>query len=128
MLDTSSFSLYYLYTPSAPEGRPRNVTASVINSTSTDIYWTEMNCLEQNGDITGYTVHYRPVIPKHPAPLMTLRIAKKSLIVTNLIPRTNYIFQVHAENANGSGPSANITITTDAVKSEQLIFIQIISA
>ena len=121
--------MYYSYTPSAPEGRPRNVTGSVLNSTSAVISWNEVNCLEQNGGITGYNVYYQPVIKNHPAPLMSSRAAKKSLIVTTLIPRTTYTFQVHAENINGSGPSENITITTDAVKSEYyIIFIQIISA
>ena len=42
--------------PPAPSAAPTNVSASAISSTALTVQWETVPCIEQNGDITGYTV------------------------------------------------------------------------
>ena len=77
-----------------------------------------MDCLERNGIIIGYTIYYQPKITKYSSTRLSTRTNEKSLHLTRLIPRTEYAFQVHAENVNGTGPSGNVTFTTMHVDSK----------
>ena len=100
----------------APVGMPRNVSGDTIDSTSILIMWNDVNCIERNGKITGYSIHYQPV---HYSLLPMLSTTmNRSFTATHLIPHSNYMFQVAAVNVNGTGPNETITLSTEAVKSK----------
>ena len=44
--------------PIVPTGAPRNVTFTVT-STSVNINWRQIDCIERNGVITDYTVVFQ---------------------------------------------------------------------
>ena len=100
----------------APSGTPSNLSARALSSISIVIRWNEVECLQRNGIITDYNVQYRP--DSYSVPMMTSKTMDTSLTVSNLIPSTNYTFQVAAESINGTGPSQKIRHRTDPVESE----------
>ena len=106
----------YLCNCAAPSGKPQNISANVISSTSILIQWNDVDCIDRNGNLTAYNVSYQP---KNYSQLSLSSITvSRSLTVTNLIPRTNYTFQVAAVNTNGTGPSETIILSTEAVTSK----------
>lgn len=109
----------------APRGTPSNVSARVLSSTSMLITWDEVECLQRNGIITNYNVQYEP--NNYSALPMTMITVNNFLMVTNLIPRTNYTFQVAAENTNGTGPNETVRYGTDLVESKQSLTIYVIA-
>ena len=66
--------------------------------------------------ITKYNVRYQP--DNYSVSQITLKTVNISLMVTNLIPSTNYTFRVAAENINGTGPDEVVRISTDSVTSK----------
>lgn len=102
----------------APSGRPRNVSGYPLNSTSIHLEWSAVNCLEQNGNITGYEVHYQPL--EYPQLQLTETVTTNEqtilFIATHLIPLTDYTFSVSALNINGTGPNETVIVTTEVVE------------
>ena len=102
----------------APSGRPCNVSGYPLNSTSIYLEWSAVNCLEQNGNITGYEVHYQPL--EYPqlqlTEIVTTNDQTMLFIATHLIPLTDYTFSVSALNINGTGPNETLMVTTKAVE------------
>ena len=99
----------------APSGRPRNVSGYSLNSTSIHLEWSTVNCLEKNGNITGYKVHYQPL--EYPQLQLTEIVTTTMLFTaTHLIPLTDYTFSVSALNINGTGPNETIIVTTEAIE------------
>ena len=68
--------------------------------------------------ITGYIIYYQPRITNYSSTRLSMRTEEKSLNLTGLIPRTEYAFQVLAENVNGTGPSENVNHTAMHVDSK----------
>ena len=97
----------------APSGGPSSVTFGDSNLTSITVQWGEIPCSERNGEITGYTVEYSSTNPPHSGSL-TVSGANRSLvtIVGGLIPRTNYSFQVRAQEASSSESTSGTAKTT----------------
>ena len=77
-----------------------------------------MNCLDRNGIITNYTIHYQPRIMNHDTSSSSLSATNLSKILSKLIPRTNYTFHVAANNINGTGPNESINAMTNPVESK----------
>ena len=87
----------------APTGIPALISFSDVNLTSITLQWTELPCSDRNGQITGYTVEYSSTSP--PPHTNTVTVSGPSntrLVVSGLLPRTNYTFSVKAEEANMS--------------------------
>ena len=105
-----AISCYYcVFT--APTGAPHNVTYTVT-STSANINWLEIDCIERNGVITNYTVVFQEqdgaVIPGE------VNVMDRTFTTSGLTPHTNYIFRVAGVNSNGTGIYSNgITVLTD---------------
>ena len=97
----------------APTGAPHNVTFTVT-STSVNINWLEVDCIERNGVIIDYTVLFQElggaVIPgEH-----EVNVMDRTFTASGLTPHTNYIFRVAGVNSNGTGPySSDIMIMTE---------------
>ena len=94
----------------APSDTPQEVT--IVDTTSTEItlQWKEVPCIEQNGDIIGYTVRY-----SISGSNITLRNYSDTVAtLVDLIPFTNYSIEVAAFNVNGTGPfSSPVYMRTD---------------
>ena len=75
--------------------------------TSIAIEWREVECLEQNGVITGYTVRYSPVteelIPTNTTYVNVSAESPRKLILYGLLPQTPYQIEVSALNDQGMG-------------------------
>ena len=76
-------------------------TASATTATSTTISWTQISCIDRNGDITGYRILYGPVNTAR----VTLdhQSTSTSHGFTGLSPFTAYAFSVSAVNSQGAG-------------------------
>ena len=95
-----------------PKGSPRNVTY-VVSSTSFDISWRQIDCIERNGAITNYAVviHKQGGTCRFPG---EVNVMDRTFTASGLTPHTNYIFRVAGVNSNGTGPYSNdITVLTD---------------
>ena len=87
-----------------PTGAPHNVTSSTT-SRSVTVSWDDIECLERNGEITGYTVVFQQ---------QGRNVTERNFTASGLTPHTNYTFRVAGVNSNGTGPfSANLIILTD---------------
>ena len=84
--------------------------------------WSNVNCIDRNGEITEYHIHYQPKYsndyPYYSSPA-TAVTRSRSYAANHLIPQVDYQFQVAAVNIKGKGPSASITLKTGPVKSKQ---------
>ena len=110
---------FYLYC-SAP-GLVQSLFVSSVNATSITIQWDRVDCQERNGHITDfYRVVYHPI--SNPQDFFVAWIFARMLIVTGLLPRTNYTFRVHASNPNIDmrGPPAFYTASTTALQGMEI--------
>lgn len=104
------------HTYTAPTGEPQNVTGTTINSTSIRIQWSDVDCIEKNGEILAYNVTHRAI--GYPQPSLSSEIlpTERSLTLNQLIPHTNYSLIIAAWNVNGSGPSREVAVSTSAIE------------
>ncbi len=100
----------------APTGEPQNVIGTVINSTSIRVQWSDVDCIERNGEILAYNVTYRSLGYSQSLLSSETLPTERSLFLNNLIPRTNYSLLIAARNINGSGPSRNVVVNTSTVE------------
>ena len=76
-----------------------------VTSTSININWLEIECIERNGIVTTQS---GAVIPGE------VNVMDRTFTASGLTPHTNYIFRVAGVNNNGTGPfSSNVTVHTD---------------
>jgi hypothetical protein len=69
------------------------------------VTWRIIQCIHQNGNITGYAVEFNG---------STTEVVGRSFNASGLTPARNYTFRVAGVNINGTGPFTNYTtITTD---------------
>ena len=98
-----------LFTPIAPSGPPQSLTVTSTTLFSITIQWGEVECLEQNSEITGYSVRYETVSYYYYYGFrgMTANVtgaSNRMFTAPGLIPRTNYTFEVAAVSDSGIGP------------------------
>ena len=103
--------LFFHFVATAPTGVPRDLTYSVT-STTVNLNWRQIDCIERNGVITNYTVVFQDkggvVIPGE------VNVIGQTFTASGLTPHTNYSFRVAGVNSNGTGPYSNdITVLTD---------------
>ena len=100
--------LIHKLTSTAPSGPPQSLTVTSTTPFSITIQWGEVECLEQNSEITGYSVRYE-------TRGMTANVtgaSNRTFTATGLTPRTNYTFEVAAVSDSGTGPYEMVTIET----------------
>ena len=85
--------------PIAPTGAPQGLSVQSVMATSVVLTWNEMDCLQRNGDITGYMIQY-----VRDSQLITDLSSTRTYTVQELIPFTEYSFSVAAVNSVGTGP------------------------
>ena len=86
----------------------RNLQSSEVNYTSISVTWLSVACLQQNGEITHYSVRYTESSVTS-GPFTTTRL---SFTASSLFPGTSYTFEVAAVNSEGTGPYEPHLVTT----------------
>lgn len=97
-----------------------------LNSTSINIIWDEVDCLNQNGIINKYLVLYHIFETEENT---TLEANQTGITVNRLLPRTNYTVQVAPVNSNGTGPVSDEVIHTTKIpdsKNNYLIYVTLL--
>ena len=75
------------------------------------VTWTAIECIERNGEITGYEVVFQRV---DGTATTDGQVVGQTFTASGLQPFTNYTFQVRGVNSAGMGPfTTAITIRTD---------------
>jgi len=75
-----------------------------ITSTSITIAWDAINCVDRNGNIIGYEVHYVPSPSRGTGSVVVARTgdAGNVLTIDGLTPSTCHFIQVAAVNSYGA--------------------------
>ena len=98
--------------PLAPSSAPQGLSVQNVMATSVVLTWNEVNCLQRNGDITGYMIRYvrdsQPIADSSSTTTYT---------VEELIPFTEYSFSVAAVNSVGTGPFSEQPLTIKTAES-----------
>ena len=85
-----------------------NLQSSEVNFTSITLTWQSLARLQQNGEITNYSIIYNES-SKMSGPFVT---TIPSFTASSLFPGTSYIFKVAAVNSEGIGPYTQYVVTT----------------
>ena len=108
------------YNP-APTGKVQDLTASQLNSTALLVEWRPVDCIHQNSRIVRYDLSYafglNDLITSREQ-MTSLSVDETSFIVTGLVPRSNYTFNVSAvgvldNNVNAAGPNVTVIKRTE---------------
>ncbi len=75
------------------------------------VQWEEVECIDQNSEITNYGVTYGNMSNKHDA--VEVPAETRTYTINGLMPFTNYSIEVAAVNIAGQvGPKATIVVET----------------
>ena len=86
-----------------------------MGTTSITIEWSELDCTDRNGDITGYRIRYGPTstTPSQRHITTISNPGRRMFIVDREFITLSYDFEVAAVNVNGTGPySTPLTVDT----------------
>ena len=74
-----------------------------MSSTSFDISWRQIDCIERNGAITNYAIviHKQGGMCRFPG---EANVIDRTFTASGLTPHTNYTFSIAGVNSNGTGP------------------------
>ena len=101
----------------APSASPSSVRVSEVNSSSITVQWGPVDCINRNGDITGYSVQYGS---------KTVSVSGDSsggmYVISGLMPSTNYSIQVAAGTSAGTGPYSTAIYELSAGIALMLLF------
>ena len=97
--------------PPAPSAPPTSVSVPDVTPSSITVQWGPVDCIDRNGDITGYTVRVRA--SGEAERTVSVDESVNETTVTGLTPFTEYTVSVAAENNVDIGVYSNmITIRT----------------
>ena len=82
-----------------PSAWPNSFQVSLVNSTTNNLTWNEVNCSQRNGLITGYTV-----MISNSSITYNLNSTERYIILNDLVFGTVYNISVAAVNSVGRGP------------------------
>ena len=94
----NKFSYAYFTAPSAP---PNSVITSDVTFSNITVQWGPVNCIQRNGDITGYSVKYGL---QEDGSTQTVSVSGGETIISGLHSSTVYAIEVAAVNSAGTGP------------------------
>ena len=95
----------------APSAPPTSVSVSEVTSSSITVQWGPVDCIDRNGDITGYTVRVRA--SGEAERTVSVDESVNEATSTGLTLVTEYTVSVAAENNVGAGVySSSFTIQT----------------
>ena len=98
-----------MFFPPAPSAYPTFVSVSDITSTSITVQWGQVNCIQRNGDITGYSVRYGVQGSWIAHIVYVPGGATTETTISGLKASTTYSIEVAAVNIAGSGVHSDST-------------------
>ena len=98
-------------TLTVPSAGPSSVTPTTVGTTSITIEWSELDCTDRNGEITGYRVRYGPT--STPSQRQISTISGRMFTVDREFITLSYDFEVAAVNVNGTGLYSTPPLTVD---------------
>ena len=104
-----------------PSGPPTNVTVMVKSPTTILVSWSEVNPIDQNGNISNYEVLYTPLQTfgeQIESNALNVSGSEFSPLLMDLQEYINYSISVRAYTRVGPGPESNdiIILTLEASK------------
>ena len=87
----------------APSASPTSITASGVIPNSFTVQWGAVDCIDRNGDITGYSVRYGVQGSGSTQTESVSGPGTMDIDISGLTADTSYAVEVAAENANGIG-------------------------
>ena len=76
-----------------------------------NVHWGPVDCIQRNGEITGYLVQYA-VVENSTTQTVDVSGDTNETTITGLEPATSYSIQVAAVNSAGKGVYSNATVVT----------------
>ena len=83
-----------------------------VTSRSVTVTWGAIDCIQRNGEITGYVVQYQEEGGESVNNTVDVE-DPRFFEASELQPFTMYTFKVAGVNQNGTGPFANVSIFTE---------------
>ena len=93
-----------------------------LSSTALIVQWEAVPCIEQNGDITGYSVQYRVVGSESIQNMSVSGANVTETTISNLIPSTNYFIEVAAVNRAGIGVYSTFLVVETPYSGRLIIY------
>ena len=90
--------------PPAPSAPPTSVSVSEVTPSSITVQWGPVDCIDRNGDITGYPVRYGEVGSGSTQTMSVSGGTSTETTIAGLSSSTEYSIQVAAVNSAGTGP------------------------
>ena len=100
--------IFKLLIHTAPSAAPTNVNVYAMNHTAITVQWETVPCIEQNGDITNYTVTVLESGEMERVEDVDGNV--NEVIISGLTQSTTYSIQVAAVNSQGTGPYSDIVV------------------
>ena len=88
---------------SAPSAPPTAVRTTIKTSSSITVQWGQVDCLQCNGDITGYSVQYGVQGSGSSQAMIATGWNATEAKISELTPSTTYSIEVAAVNSVGIG-------------------------
>ena len=106
---------FYAYFP-VPSAPPTTVIIFHVTFSSITVQWGPVNCIQRNGDITGYSVRYGAQGDGNTQTVSVSGGNTTKITISGLHSSTVYAIEVAAVNSAGIGPySVPSTETTDGM-------------
>ena len=100
-----------------PSAAPTSVSVSKVTSSSITLKWGPVECIHQNGDITGYFLQYSETGNTNIKTLIFVPGASVTeATITNLVSSTKYEISISATNSEGTGPSSKTLLAQTLVE------------
>ena len=109
----NDISIYYNFC-AVPASPPENVNAVNISSTSIQVSWEPVPCIDQNGVITQYEVEYNQTTFSEVSMYNTTTVNSTTFMVdlTGLEEYVVYSIRVRAYTSVGAGPYSDVVMET----------------
>ena len=100
----------------APSAAPTSVSTFDVTNSSITVQWGLVDCIQRNGDITGYLVQYGVQESGSTQTMSVSGGATTEGTISDLNAATTYSIEVAAVNSVGTGVYSNLTTTTTLCK------------
>ena len=118
ILPVSSLCSILNLSHTAPSAAPTFVRESGVTSSSITVQWGAVDCIDRNGDITGYSVRYGV---QGSGSTQTRDVSGGSVTeatISSLMPSTTYSIQVAAVNSAGIGVYSDPPVIIETLPSK----------